>query len=96
MLPLAAPITAALACLRQNTEDTSPLSNWSRPMHLKGLKKNNEITQHFCVKENRAGSRDWPMGKYCIYKKGNCPIGKNTQAVMALITEEPAGKASFA
>ncbi|XP_067021068.1 uncharacterized protein [Acropora muricata] len=61
--------------LRQNTEDTSPLNNWSRPMHLKGLKKNNEITQHFCVKNKRAGHRDWPKGKYCIYKKGKCPIG---------------------
>ena len=47
-------------------------------MHLKGLKKNNEITQHFCVKNKRAGHRDWPKGKYCIYKKGNCPIGKDT------------------
>ena len=64
--------------LRQNTEDTSPLNNWSRPMHLKGLKKNNEITQHFCVKNKRAGHRDWPKGKYCIYKKGKCPIGKDT------------------
>lgn len=64
--------------LRQNTEDTSPLNNWSRPMHLKGLMKNNEITQHFCVKNKRAGHRDWPKGKYCIYKKGTCPSGKDT------------------
>ena len=68
--------------LRQNTEDTSPMNNWSRPMHLKGLKKNNEITQQFCVKNNRAGHRDWPAGKYCIYKRGKCPIGKNAPAVI--------------
>ena len=64
--------------LQQNTEDTSPLSNWSRPIHLKGRQKNNEISQHFCVKENKSGSRNWPAGKYCIYKKGKCPYGKNT------------------
>ena len=63
--------------VRQNTEDTRPLSNWSRPVHLKGFRKNNVITQHFCVKENREGTRDWPRGKYCIYKKGKCPNGKN-------------------
>lgn len=61
--------------VRQNTEDTRPLSNWSRPVHLKGFRKNNVITQHFCVKENREGNRDWPKGKYCIYKKGKCPSG---------------------
>ena len=81
--------------LRQNTEDTSPLSNWSRPTHLKGFKKSNEISQHFCVKRNRAGNRDWPVGKYCIYKRGKCPIGKNTRSVMAVITGEPTGKAFY-
>ena len=62
--------------LKQNTEDTTPLSNWSRPTHLKGLKKHNVITQHFCVKEKKGGSDEWPAGKYCIYKKGKCPLGK--------------------
>ena len=96
VLPLAAPITAALACLRQNSEDTSPLSNQcSRPTHLKGLRENNENTEHFFVKENRAGNRDWPVGKYCIYQRGKCPFAKNTRAVIAVITGEPAGKTSF-
>lgn len=63
--------------LRQNTEDTSPLSNWSNPNHLRGHRKNNEITLNFCVKEKKGGNVDWPAGKYCIYKKGKCPNGKN-------------------
>ena len=63
--------------LKQNTEDTTPLSNWSRPTRLKGLKKNNVITQHFCVKEKKSGSDEWPAGKYCIFKKGKCPPGQS-------------------
>jgi len=73
--PRSKKVAWAEGSLRQNTEDTSPLSNWSRPIHLKGPKKNNEITQHFCVKENKGGSGNWPAGKYCIYKKGKCPHG---------------------
>ncbi|KAJ7375367.1 hypothetical protein OS493_002119 [Desmophyllum pertusum] len=61
--------------LRQNTEDSGPLSNWSSPLHLKGEKKDNEITQHFCVKTKKAGKTRWPAGSYCIYKKGKCPRG---------------------
>ena len=63
--------------LRQDTEDTGPLSNWSNPFHLKGEKKDNEITQHFCVKADKAGTTPWPAGKYCIYKKEKCPNGKD-------------------
>ena len=74
------PITSEFSWLegyfRQDTEDTGPLSSWSSPLHLKGEKKPNQITQHFCVKTNKTGKRRWPSGEYCIYKKGTCPRGK--------------------
>ena len=31
------------------------------------------ITQHFCMKNNKQGNVEWPEGRYCIYKKGLCP-----------------------
>ena len=74
--------------LRQDTEDTGPLSNWSNPFHLKGEKKDNEITQHFCVKTVKEGATHWPAGKYCIYKKKRCPYGKNKSRLHFRIMNE--------
>lgn len=63
--------------LRQDTEDSRPLNNWSSSFHLNGEKRDSTISQHFCVKTNDTGKTQWPPGKYCIYKKGKCPYGKD-------------------
>ena len=63
--------------LRQDTEDSRPSNNWSSSLHLNGEKRDSTISQHFCVKTNNTGKPQWPAGKYCIYKKGKCPYGKD-------------------
>ena len=63
--------------VRQDTEDTRPVSHWSHPLHLKGKMKQDAIRQQFCVKESDLGGTDWPKGNYCIYKKITCPQGES-------------------
>ena len=72
--------------LRQDTEDSRPLNNWSNSFHLKGEKGDSKISQHFCVKTNKTGKTQWPVGKYCIYKKGKCPFGKDLKEISAIAT----------
>ena len=70
--------------LRQDTEDSRPLNNWSSSIHLNGEKRDSKISQHFCVKTNKSGKTQWPAGKYCIYKKGKCPYGKDTEKISTI------------
>ena len=74
--------------LRQDTEDSRPSNNWSSSFHLNGEKRDSTISQHFCVKTNDTGKTQWPAGKYCIYKKGKCPYGKDIQknAISTILT----------
>ena len=72
--------------LRQDTEDSRPSNNWSSSLHLNGEKRDSTISQHFCVKTNNTGKPQWPAGKYCIYKKGKCPYGKDPQKKISAIS----------
>ena len=72
--------------LRQDTEDSRPLNDWSSSFHLKGEKRDSTISQHFCVKTNKTGKTEWPAGSYCIYKKGKCPYGKGPKKIFTIST----------
>lgn len=62
-----------------NTEDMDPANKRSRLYHFAGDYSQRGIQQRFCVKENPNGPEQaWPDGKYCIYKKGECPAGLTT------------------
>ena len=39
------------------------------------------VTQHFCTKTLDQGEIDWPSGRYCIYKKGECPKGFKNSSI---------------
>lgn len=60
-----------------DTEDRNSNNHWSNPYHLAGYHRSNNMAQHFCFKTvyRTAGSRPWPRGQYCVFKKGNCPPG---------------------
>lgn len=59
-----------------DTEDDNPSSSWSNPYDLAGHLSKSNMEQKFCMKTNSRTSRynlPWPEGKYCIFKKENCP-----------------------
>ena len=52
-------------------------NKWSNGIHFpKGFGAKDHMKQHFCMKTGNGGSRNWPRGNYCIFKKGSCPSGK--------------------
>lgn len=62
-----------------NTEDEDPANKRSKMYHFAGDYSQRGIQQRFCIKETPSGSDEgWPDGKYCIYKKGDCPSGLTT------------------
>lgn len=61
-----------------DTEDVNPNNLWSDPYDLAGRVAKNDMEQEFCMKtQSKTSEYDlpWPEGKYCIYKKGDCPEG---------------------
>ncbi|XP_068700258.1 uncharacterized protein [Montipora capricornis] len=61
-----------------DTEDRNSNNYWSNPYDLAGRVRKNNMEQMFCMKTLSKTSKynlPWPKGKYCIYKKGNCPKG---------------------
>ncbi|XP_068753813.1 uncharacterized protein [Montipora capricornis] len=61
-----------------DTEDVNSKNYWSYPYDLAGRVRKNNMEQKFCMKtQSKTSNYDlpWPKGKYCIYKKGNCPDG---------------------
>ncbi|XP_068755962.1 uncharacterized protein [Montipora capricornis] len=61
-----------------DTEDVTPENHWSNPYDLAGKVDKDDMEQKFCMKTLSKTSKydlPWPKGKYCIYKKGNCPEG---------------------
>ena len=59
-----------------DTEDSSPSNGWSTGIHFpSGSYAKSSMKQHFCMKTSSGGSRNWPRGNYCIFKKGACPSG---------------------
>lgn len=57
-----------------NTEDENPANKRSTNYNFAGNFSQHGIQQRFCIKETDDGATEaWPKGKYCIYKKGNCP-----------------------
>ena len=62
-----------------DTEDNNASNDWSVPYDLAGRVARNNMEQKFCMKTKRRTSDynlPWPEGKYCIFKKGNCPAGQ--------------------
>ena len=62
-----------------DTEDVNPNNLWSDPYDLAGRVAKNDKEQEFCMKtQSKTSEYDlpWPEGKYCIYKKGDCPEGQ--------------------
>lgn len=62
-----------------DTENSGTTNLFSSPIHLSGH-FGRDITESFCIKRTAQGNRkfrrkQWPKGNYCIYKKGDCPIG---------------------
>jgi len=56
-----------------NTEDEFPANKRSQSYHFAANFSQHGIQQRFCIKdqqEHNEKGRDWPDGKYCIYKKG--------------------------
>ncbi|XP_068755959.1 uncharacterized protein [Montipora capricornis] len=61
-----------------DTEDELPKNKWSDPYDLAGRANKKNMEQKFCMKTQSKTSKydlPWPKGKYCIYKKGDCPEG---------------------
>lgn len=59
---------------RQDTEDVKNENNRTIDSHLLGNVNNRYIEQSYCIKSTFTKSNSfWPDGKYCIYKKGECP-----------------------
>ena len=61
-----------------DTEDNNPSNHWSNPYDLSGKVHENNMVQKFCMKTKSRTSKynmPWPEGKYCIFKKENCPAG---------------------
>lgn len=57
-----------------NTEDEYPSNKRSQNYHFAGNFSQHGIQQRFCIKDNPMGRKEnWPDGRYCIYKKGECP-----------------------
>ena len=62
-----------------DTEDDDSNNYWSNPYDLAGTVGKNNMEQKFCMKTQSKTSKyalNWPKGKYCIFKKGNCPEGQ--------------------
>ncbi|KAJ7370799.1 hypothetical protein OS493_029789 [Desmophyllum pertusum] len=62
----------------QDTEDTNPNNGKSAEFHLDGMVDSERVNRSFCIKTFKADNNDrpdWPLGQYCIYKKGKCATG---------------------
>ncbi|KAJ7378957.1 hypothetical protein OS493_019656 [Desmophyllum pertusum] len=59
-----------------DTENFWAKNYWSTPYDLAGKVYKNDMEQKFCMKTQVGDSGiSWPMGQYCILKKGTCPEG---------------------
>ena len=76
-----------------DTDDWSPVNDWSTGTHLKGPHWENDMYEHYCMKTVDRLSEceeDWPLGEYCVYKYGDhCPTGKHSQWVENTIDNLP-------
>ncbi len=75
-----------------DTVDHNSNNYWSNPYDLAGRAEKNNMEQKFCMKtkEKTSGyNLPWPKGRYCIFKKGECPEGQckhlSTRAVLGEI-----------
>lgn len=58
-----------------DTEDNNPNNYKSSSFHMDATILKNDLNRSFCIATTNKGSREWPKGQYCIYKKENCPKG---------------------
>ncbi|KAL9961596.1 hypothetical protein ACROYT_G030565 [Oculina patagonica] len=68
-----------------DTEDDDSNNYWSNPYDLAGRAAKNNMEQKFCMKTKDKTSGynlPWPKGRYCIFKKGECPEGLNNATVL--------------
>ncbi|RUS79774.1 hypothetical protein EGW08_012458 [Elysia chlorotica] len=70
---------------RLHTESSTmnPENGYSKNTHLSrpiqtSYSINTFMTFRFCAANGLYGSGAWPKGRYCIHKKGNCPVGFNS------------------
>lgn len=65
-----------------DTTDIEPSNKRSENYHFAGNFSQHGIEQRFCIKSKpEGGSEFWPDGKYCIYKKGECPTGMDEGSI---------------
>lgn len=61
----------------EDTEDHKPFTSKSPSFHL-DTEVGIDVNRTFCIKTKDIISEEageWPQGRYCIYKKGDCPRG---------------------
>ncbi|XP_078382325.1 uncharacterized protein LOC144665012 [Oculina patagonica] len=57
-----------------DSEDNRPNNHWSVHYDLDGGISKGNMEQKFCIKtQTTANYIPWPRGRYCIFKRGNCP-----------------------
>ncbi|CAH1227046.1 MRC1 [Branchiostoma lanceolatum] len=52
--------------------------NWQTDtrLHFSGNLSSNNLARGFCLKTtSSSGEQSWPLGRYCVLKKGPCPMG---------------------
>ena len=57
-------------------ENIDPKAFWSAEWDMAGHYSKSAMEQKFCIKTTRTATTydlPWPKGKYCIFKKGDCP-----------------------
>lgn len=59
----------------QDTEDQNAANQKSRSFHMDAVVEKSSVNRSFCIATKNSGTREWPKGQYCIYKKGECPAG---------------------
>ncbi|CAB3996597.1 Hypothetical predicted protein, partial [Paramuricea clavata] len=59
----------------KNSSEWSRVSNGSHMLGVITIKRGNiDVNRTFCMKQNTGiQAKFWPIGSYCIYKKGTCP-----------------------
>lgn len=62
----------------QDTENSNNENGFSDSFHLDAVVLDSHVNRSFCIKHVHkvgTGAKPWPLGQYCIYKKGTCPVG---------------------
>lgn len=59
----------------QDTEDENPNNSHSPNFHMNSSVMPNDVNRTFCTATENNGTKSWPKGQYCIYKRGTCPKG---------------------